>query len=147
MNMKRFLLLFAVMFSAASMSAQKYFVCTGNNVTVRTGPGKNYKVIRGWGRAVVPGQDKIKLGYGELVYNEGVRRNGYIKVSSSSMSVIWENGWIPAILLKPAKMCSQCKGKGKTGRICPECQGEGRYICCYGTGMELCIECGGLGYY
>ena len=41
--MKRLFLLLLAAFALFTMSAQKYYVCTGENVYLRTGPGKNYK--------------------------------------------------------------------------------------------------------
>ena len=143
--MKRFLLLIAVMFTAASISAQKYFISTGNNVNVRTGPGKNYRVMTGPGGAKCPQEDmKIQLGKGEFVYNEGVRRNGFIKVSDF---MCWKDGWVSAKFLKPARKCPRCNGRGTTGRVCPGCHGEGYPTCCAYTGKEPCPKCGHLGYY
>ena len=148
MLMKRFVMLIAVLLAAASMSAQKYFICTGTNVNVRTGPGKNYSVMTGSGGAKCPPEyEKIQLDKGELVYNEGVRRNGFIKVSFAGASMCWEDGWVSAQYLKPARKCPRCNGRGTTGRVCPECHGEGYYYCCAYTGKELCPKCGYLGYY
>lgn len=144
--MKRIIMMLAVMMTAMTMCAQKYYVCTGSNVNVRTGPGKNYSVMYGAGGAHCT-EGRVQLGKGELVYNEGVKRNGFIKVSSPYAWMCYENGWVSAQYLKPATRCSRCKGRGTTGRVCPECHGEGYAYCCAYTGKELCPKCGYLGYY
>lgn len=144
--MKRIIMMLAVMMTAMTICAQKYYISTGTNVNVRTGPGKNYSVMNGMG-GVHCTSGKIQLGKGELVFNEGVKRNGFIKVSSTGPYPCWEDGWVSAQYLKPATLCNRCKGKGTTGRVCPECGGQGYAYCCNYTGKELCEKCWGLGYY
>lgn len=134
-----------VLFTTLSVNAQKMFVCTGNNVIVRTGPGKNYKAVNGVGGAHCT-SGRILLAKGEHVLNGKVMKNGYVKVSCADPSLCWDEGWVASQYLKAATPCSRCHGKGTTGRKCPECHGEGAWVCCYYTGVEFCPKCGGVGY-
>ena len=144
--MKRLLMMMLLISATMTMCAQKYYKCTGNNVNVRTGPGKNYAVMYGAGGAKCM-EGRVQLFKGELVFNEGVKRNGFIKVSASGPTLCWEEGWVSAQYLKPATRCSRCNGRGTTGRVCPECNGDGYYYCCGYTGKEPCPKCGIIGYY
>ena len=129
-----------------SVSAQKngdYLACTGNNVNMRTGPGKNYRVQTHYmnqkvqlmkGDGVGDGYEECEheTGNNVLVYL-GVTRNGFMKVGFYGEGINIE-GWVSAQYLK--KVCPWCEGYPKTYddcdkenprllRVCKKCKGRG----------------------
>ena len=73
--MKRFSFLLLLMFAVVAVNAQsKGFVCTGDYVNVRTGPGKNYKVYD------VETGHKRQLSKGDVVKYSGKKKNGFCLV-------------------------------------------------------------------
>lgn len=97
--MKRFVLLIAL-FTTLGMSAQAQteYICTGDNVNVRTGPGKNYPVIQGTGGHC---KGKIQLFRGDRLTYTGETRNGFMKMEGTEC---WPKGygWVSSQFLRPA---------------------------------------------
>ena len=144
--MKRFTLLSFLAFVAMGASAQGAFRCNANNVSVKIGPGSKYRRVLSWG--VTP----VILNKGDIVYFDGVRRNGYVKISDSAPRQLgWEGGWALAKFFVPMKKCSVCKGNRYLNKPCPHgdpVSGIHLAVCeCHGTGQKLCKKCEGFGYY
>ncbi|MBO4722743.1 MAG: hypothetical protein J5629_07400 [Muribaculaceae bacterium] len=78
--MKRLILISLMFFAFVAMDAQKYYVCTGNSVYLRTGPGKNYAPSTyNFGR--MEGRT-IFLYKGTRLMYVGPTRNGYALVNA-----------------------------------------------------------------
>ena len=106
--MKKILLTGVLLLAALSVKAQERgFVCTGNHVNVRTGPGKNYPVV---GTDVNP-KDKVQLMKGTVVTDEGKRKNGFCLIGQG---LEWggdeRGGWVSAQYLRPVILCPTCGG-------------------------------------
>ena len=95
--MKKLFLLLLAAFALFTMSAQKYYVCTGENVYLRTGPGKNYKPYY-LGYDTTP---YYMLWKGETVENLGQVKNGYrhVRISCDANGYIY--GWVATQYLRP----------------------------------------------
>lgn len=95
--MKRLYLLLLAAFALFTMSAQKYYVCTGENVYLRTGPGKNYKPYY-LGYDTTP---YYMLWKGETVESLGQVKNGYhhVRISCDANGYIY--GWVATQYLRP----------------------------------------------
>jgi len=126
--MKRLLLICMMMLSVIAIHAQRArqgFLSTGQNVNVRTGPGKNYPVAR-----EDFSDEKCQLDKGQLVTYLGKRQNGFCYVEVSSMIYEYHcKGWVSAQYLKPVKLCPNCNGEGYTdiegfdvGKKCKRCK-------------------------
>ena len=73
--MKRISVVLLLMIAALAANAQqKGYVCTGNYVNVRTGPGKNFEVYDS------DTSHKRQLSKGDVVANCGKRKNGFCLV-------------------------------------------------------------------
>ena len=108
---------------------QKGYVCTGNNVNVRTRPSTNYPVYDNDG--VRP---KRQLSKGDVVLDEGKRKNGFCLISGP---LAWggdeRDGWVSAKYLQPVKICPTCGGTKdeNVGKVdidlitCRKCKGRG----------------------
>ena len=113
MLMKKTLLMFALFFTALVMNAQTYYKCTGDNVNVRTGPGKNYAVAINQGF-----ETRCQLFKGNIVRSLGSTRNGftYVRFSNCGMtgaSCYPDNGWVSSqYLRKMTRRCPACGGRG-----------------------------------
>ncbi|MBP5387688.1 MAG: hypothetical protein J6Y97_09945 [Prevotella sp.] len=127
--MKRIAIILMVLFAVIAVNAQnKGFVCTGNNVNVRTGPGKNYKVYD------IGNGHKRQLFKGDVVANCGKKKNGFCLIQGP---LEWggdeRDGWVSAQYLRPVTLCPECKGYKdvNVGEIdidlatCPKCKGKG----------------------
>ena len=134
--MKRILMLFLVVISTMAVYAQsKGFISTGQNVNVRTGPGKNYPVDSSWG-------PRIQLSKGDIVSYEGKTKNGFhyvriVKYRGSFLSGDISNtnsGWVSSQFLSPVKICNSCGGSGED------------YNSSIGA-LDTCRKCRGKGYY
>lgn len=123
-------LIFLMLFSVMAANAQKKgFISTGQNVNVRTGPGKNYPLAKDDFSG-----DKCQLDKGQVVINLGRKQNGFCFVEVSSMITEYHcKGWVSAQYLRPVKLCSYCNGEGYT-----EIEG-------FGEGKK-CRRCGTKGY-
>lgn len=159
MLMKKTLLMFALFFTALVMNAQTYYKCTGDNVNVRTGPGKNYAVAINQGF-----ETRCQLFKGNIVRSLGSTRNGftYVRFSNCGMtgaSCYPDNGWVSSqYLRKMTKRCPACGGRGFFNRRCTDYEGApedhpgaclcvGRY-CLHDNcdGKQHCNNCGGVGW-
>ena len=127
--MKRItIILLAILSSITAMSQTRGYISTGQNVNVRTGPGKQYPLAK----EEMSGE-KCQLDKGMLVIDKGVSKNGFRKIYISS--AIYEyfcEGWVSEQYLKPVRLCSKCKGEGYTdvegfgeGKECKQCRGNG----------------------
>ena len=150
--MKRQLLLLIFVLSAFVANAQVFYRCTGDYVNVRTGPGKNYRVVID--DAYSPG-DKVQLMKDIIVKSHGKARNGFVPISW----MYWD-GWVSAQYLKPlTHTCSRCNGKGYFNRVCRDFDGAAlqhpRACSCQSCGWhggnchykQHCSACDGVGYY
>jgi len=146
--MKKFMILFAVMFMASAnvFSQEVYYRCTGDNVNIRKGPGTKFGRIMRSGSAHC-GNGVAQLWKGAIVCGDGKVKNGFLHVTETGPDMCWDEGWVSAQFLKKATKCPECNGQGTTGRKCPVCNGSGWRACCFYTGMELCPKCGYVGYY
>ena len=129
--MKRFAIFIMLLMGAFTAYAQHNgFVCTGNNVNVRTGPGKNYPVYdynkeTGYKRQIFKG---------DVVADEGKRKNGFCLISGP---LEWggdeRDGWVSAQFLKPVTICPECGGTKNVNvaevdislETCKKCKGKG----------------------
>lgn len=126
--MKRVLTILMLMFAVMAANAQqKGFVCTGNYVNVRTGPGKNYAVYdKGDGH-------KRQLSKGDVVEYRGKKKNGFILIGQLGWGEDERDGWVSAQFLRPVTLCPQCDGTKdeNIGEIdidlitCRKCKGKG----------------------
>ena len=127
--MKRITFVLLLLFAAMAVNAQERgFVCTGNNVNVRTGPGKNYSVMD-----VQIGQKK-QLFKGDVVRYFGKKKNRFCLVAGP---LEWggdeREGWVSAQYLRPVTLCPVCYGtknenisKDEIDLIdCTRCKGKG----------------------
>ena len=125
-------MLFTCLLAIISLAgfAQKEYICTGNNVNVRTGPGMNYPVQQAPGGNCSRG--KIQLFKGERYTFTGERRNGFMKIEGTEC---WPTGygWVSAQYLRPVILCPVCDGtksenisKDEIDLIkCRKCKGKG----------------------
>jgi len=127
--MKRILLLLVMMLSFAGANAQKQgFISTGQNVNVRTGPGKQYPLAK-----EDFSEEPCQLDKGMLVRYLGKKKNGFCYVEVSSMiTEYYCKGWVSAKYLRPVKLCPRCNGEGYTdvegfceGKKCTRCGTKG----------------------
>ncbi len=129
--MKKILLICMMLMTVITVNAQeKGFVCTGNNVNVRTGPSKNYPVYDGG----VGTNGKRQLFKGDVVRDCGKRKNGFCLVQGA---LEWggdeRDGWVSAQYLRPVILCKTCFGTGdeNIGEVdidlitCRKCKGKG----------------------
>ena len=129
--MKRLITMLLFMLAVTAVNAQQRgFVCTGNHVNVRTGPGKNYPVVGTDFNA----KDKVQLMKGTVVTDEGKRKNGFCLIGQG---LEWggdeRGGWVSAQYLRPVILCPTCGGSKNEniGEIdidlitCRKCKGKG----------------------
>ena len=119
--MKRLSILLMSLFVMVAVNAQHNgFVCTGNNVNVRTGPGKKYAVYD-----VNIGR-KRQLSKGDVVENRGKKKNGFCLIQGP---LEWggdeRDGWVSAQYLRPVTLCPKCKGYKDINIAKVECNGKG----------------------
>ena len=134
--MKRMIMILFVAICATTMYAQQFYACTGNNVNVRKGPGKQYGVIQQlWkGCGVGDGYNECEHETGNCVIEyKGKKKNGFIYIGAYGEGLFVE-GWISAQYLKP--ICRHCEGYPKQYdncdserprllRTCKYCKGRG----------------------
>ena len=132
--MKKIVWMCVLWFTAISINAQKAqqrgYVCTGNNVNVRTGPGKSYPIYDG---GYGPG-GKRQLFKGDVVLDCGKKKNGFCLIIGA---LEWggdeRDGWVSAQYLRPVILCPVCDGtksenisKDEIDLInCRNCKGKG----------------------
>jgi hypothetical protein len=157
--MKRFFFALMLMCANVVANAQTYYESTGDNVNVRSGPGKNYRVILNDGF-----ETKCQLFKGNAVQYAGKVKNGftYVKFLNCGMtgaSCYPDYGWVSSKYLKKlTKKCNVCKGKGFFNRPCTDSEGspDSHFGACMCTaryclhngcvGKQHCHNCDGLGY-
>lgn len=99
MKIKTILMTLALFVLAAN--AQSYYICTGDNVNIRKGPGTKY------GINTLFNLDG-KMNKGSVVDYLGVKRNGFLKVYNLSGGNGKQTvGWVSAKYLRPA--CEKCQ--------------------------------------
>ncbi len=128
--MKRLPILLMSLFVMVTVNAQHNgFVCTGNNVNVRTGPGKKYAVYD-----VNIGR-KRQLSKGDVVENRGKKKNGFCLIQGP---LEWggdeRDGWVSAQYLRPVTLCPKCKGYKDIN------------IAKVDIELDTCDKCNGKGY-
>ena len=127
--MKRMSIIMLLLFAVLSVNAQqKGFVCTGNNVNVRKGPGKKYPIYDvEFGR-------KRQLFKGDVVSDCGKKENGFcLVVGALEWGGDERDGWVSEQFLRPVILCPTCGGTkneniGKVDidlRTCRKCKGRG----------------------
>ena len=139
-------------------SAQVFYRCTGDNVNVRTGPGKNYAVLSDDCFLMY-----VQLEKGETVRSRGAALNGFIPVTciavSTASGAFPVKGWVSAQYLKRMVKCTQCNGRGFFNRPCRDFDGSPEFhpsacLCsssrCLHCGdcyrKQHCHSCNGVGY-
>jgi hypothetical protein len=144
--MNRVIMLLFVVMTTISVNAQKYYRCTGNNVNIRKGPGKNYAIEEAAMILRYGNGGKAQLFKGDIVKYLGKRKNGFMYVE------VWgyagdgyknaDNYWVDSRYFTPATLCPKCKGKG---RFVKRCQNDyhrqidfGSYYHCPSCTCERC---------
>ena len=146
--MKRFILSIVMIITVLSVAAQRKgdsFVCIGDKVNVRTGPGTNYPVCQ-LSLAIIAECDgseyngetqkqQLFKGYGtELTHIEylGKHENGFLFVNCYEEGEgFGGKGWVFAKYLRP--QCDACEGypiiRNSDGTItrCRKCNGKGYF--------------------
>ena len=132
------------------VQAQTFFRCTGDNVNVRRGPGKNYKNVPAQGQVLE--YAPYQLEKNSIVKYLGKRQNGFMYVgfvdfADMNSHYFFDKGWVSSQFLKPCSKCADCGGKGTWG-VCrvPDCSHDVWFSPCAGTGKNFCENCHGLGY-
>ena len=153
------IMMMAFLTMVAIADAQTVYHCTGDNVNVRTGPGKNYAVMMNEGF-----RTKCQLFKDSYVRYAGKQKNGftYVKFLNCGMtaaSCYPDYGWVSSQYLKAmTRRCPSCGGKGYFNRPCTEypdfepgdhptaCQCSGACLHDNCRGKQHCHRCGGLGF-
>lgn len=121
-------LLIALLAVMAANAQEKGYVCTGNNVNIRTGAGVKYPVMDdGSGH-------KRQMSKGDVVLYRGQKKNGFCLVIGP---LEWggdeREGWVSQKYLRPVTLCPTCGGT-KDENIakvdielvtCRKCKGKG----------------------
>ena len=104
MNKLSFFLI-ALLAVMTANAQQKGYVCTGNNVNIRTGAGVKFPVMD---------QDtdhKRQLSKGDVVLDRGQTKNGFCLVNGP---LEWggdeRDGWVSQRYLRPVILCPACEG-------------------------------------
>ena len=129
--MKRISIVLVMLFTVMTVNAQHNgFVCTGNNVNVRTGPGKSYSVYDDYGNGT-----KRQLFKGDVVSNCGKKKNGFCLIQGP---LEWggdeRDGWVSSQYLRPVTLCPVCEGYKNVN------------VAEVDIDLETCKKCGGKGY-
>ena len=127
--MKRISIVLMLLFTMMTVNAQQNgYVCTGNYVNVRTGPGKSYAV---YDSNTV---HKRQLSKGDVVMDCGKRKNGFCLIQGP---LEWggdeRDGWVSAQYLRPVTLCPECGGYKMVNMAkvdidldtCKKCKGKG----------------------
>lgn len=89
--MKRLFLISLLVFTFVAMDAQKYYVCTGNSVYLRIGPGKSYEPVTYYSG---PKEGRpIFLYKGTRMMYVGPTKNGYALVNAYHERG-YDQGWV-----------------------------------------------------
>ena len=95
--MKRLVLTSLLVFTFIAMCAQARYVCTGNSVYLRTGPGKSYEPVTYWS-GPKEGRPVFLYKGGRLDY-VGPTRNGYARVNAYHDGG-YDQGWVATQYMK-----------------------------------------------
>lgn len=127
--MKSISIVLMLLFAVLGVNAQqKGYVCTGNFVNVRTGPGKSYAVYDS------DTGHKRQLSKGDVVSYRGVKKNGFCLIQGP---LEWggdeRDGWVSAQYLRPVTLCPECDGYKCVNvaevdidlATCKKCKGKG----------------------
>ena len=134
--MKKVSLFLILLLFAVKTQAQEHsdYVCTGSNVNIRTGPGKNYNVVdqleKNEGIITYYADNPAITTYNSFIFSERQKQNGFIKISRY-LQGLETVGWVSAQYLRP--VCPSCKGVKKYRsmmserryNICKRCKGRG----------------------
>lgn len=105
--MKRIIIMMLLVLATISANAQIY-ICTGDNVLVREGPGTNYPINGGFNNYY---QTKIRYGRlckGDIVSYHGQRKNGYMFVyNMGGGNGSYNCGWVSVKYFRQA--CRKCQ--------------------------------------
>ena len=127
--MKRLTFLFVAFLAVAAADAQdKGYVCTGNNVNIRTGAGLKYPVMD------EETGHKRQMSRGDVVRDCGRKLNGFCLINGP---LEWggdeRDGWVSQQYLRPVTICPDCGGtkNENIGAVdidlitCRNCNGKG----------------------
>ena len=96
--MKRLFLISLLMLAFMAMDAQKYYVCTGNSVYLRIGPGKGYEPVT---YSFGPKEGRpIFLYKGTRMMYVGPTKNGYARVNAYHERG-YDQGWVSTQYMRP----------------------------------------------
>ena len=96
--MKRLILISLMFFAFVTMDAQKYYVCTGNSVYLRIGPGKSYEPVT---YSFGPKEGRpIFLNKGSRMMYVGPTKNGYARVNAYHERG-YDQGWVATQYMRP----------------------------------------------
>lgn len=128
--MKKLTFLLIAFLAVLTVNAQdKGFVCTGNNVNIRTGAGVKHPVMD------EETGHKRQLFKGDVVRYCGEKKNGFCLVNGP---LEWggdeRDGWVSQQYLRPVTLCPTCGGT-KNENISPD-----------EIDLVTCRRCKGKGY-
>lgn len=109
--MKRLLLISLLVFTFVAMDAQTYYVCTGNSVYLRIGPGKSYEPVTYYS-GPKEGQP-IFLYKGTRMKYVGPTKNGYARVNAYHNGG-YDQGWVATQYMRPEGKSTITKKAKKT---------------------------------
>ena len=111
--MKRLFLILLVVCTFVAMDAQKYYVCTGNSVYLRIGPGKSYEPVTYYSG---PKEGKpIFLYKGTRMMYVGPTKNGYARVNAYHNGG-YDQGWVATQYIRPEGSKSTTKKNKKSSK-------------------------------
>ncbi len=85
-------------FAFVAMDAQKYYVCTGNSVYLRIGPGKSYEPVT---YSFGPKEGRpVFLYKGSRMMYVGPTKNGYARVNAYHERG-YDQGWVATQYMRP----------------------------------------------
>ena len=100
--MKRLIFIALMFFAFVAMDAQKYYVCTGNSVYLRIGPGKSYEPVTFYSG---PKEGRpIFLYKGTRMMYVGPTKNGYARVNAyhgQNGPGGYDQGWVATQYMRP----------------------------------------------
>ncbi|MBR5639324.1 MAG: SH3 domain-containing protein [Muribaculaceae bacterium] len=96
--MKRLFFISLLLFAFVTMDAQTYYVCTGNSVYLRIGPGKSYEPVTYYSG---PKEGRpIFLYKGTRMMYVGPTKNGYARVNAYHDRG-YDQGWVSTQYIRP----------------------------------------------
>lgn len=115
--MKRLFLISLLLLTFVAMDAQKYYVCTGNSVYLRIGPGKSYEPVTYY---TGPKEGKpIFLYKGTRMMYVGPTKNGYARVNAYHDGG-YDQGWVATQYMRPEgskSLINKINKKNKNNKI------------------------------